>query len=358
MGYLESGGVRLYYEETGRGAPIVFLHEFSGDHRSWAPQVRAFSRRHRCVTYSARGYPPSDVPDDPGAYSQDIAVADTVAVLDALGIDRAYLVGLSMGGFTALHTGLRHLDRVRSLAIAGVGYGTAHDDAWKADVENLAAFYADDPEAAAASHGSASVRVPFMVKDRRGWQEFADALAEHPAAGAANTLRRVQGRRPNLYGLEAELAGLEAPLLVMAGDEDEPCLEPSLWLKRAVPMAGLVVLPRSGHTLKPGGAGLVQPIPAGVPRHGRGRGLDPPRPPLRPGRPPPRRPLKCRPRRPAPRRVAALFDNQSSGVGICKSKSTAPSRGAGGKAGPTEQTGSPAMWRRTPTSRRSAAAPS
>ncbi len=249
MGYLESGGVRLYYEETGRGAPIVFLHEFSGDHRSWAPQVRAFSRRHRCVTYSARGYPPSDVPDDPGAYSQDIAVADTVAVLDALGIDRAHLVGLSMGGFTALHTGLRHPDRVRSLAIAGVGYGTAHDDAWKADVENLAAFYADDPEAAAASHGSASVRVPFMVKDRRGWQEFADALAEHPAAGSANTLRRVQGRRPNLYGLEAELAELEAPLLVMAGDEDEPCLEPSLWLKRTVPMAGLVILPRSGHTL-------------------------------------------------------------------------------------------------------------
>lgn len=116
-------------------------------------------------------------------------------------------------------------------------------------MENLAAFYADDPEGAAASHGSASVRVPFMVKDRRGWQEFADALAEHPAAGSANTLRRVQGRRPNLYGLKAELAGLEAPLLVMAGDEDEPCLEPSLWLKRTVPMAGLVILPRSGHTL-------------------------------------------------------------------------------------------------------------
>ena len=165
--------------------------------------------------------------------------------LDALGIDRAHLVGLSMGGFTALHTGLRHPDRVRSLAIAGVGYGTAHDDAWKADVENLAAFFADDPEGAAASHGSASVRVPFMVKDRRGWQEFADALAEHPAAGSANTLRRVQARRPNLYGLEAELAGLEAPLLVMAGDEDEPCLGPSLWLKRTVPMAGLVILPRS-----------------------------------------------------------------------------------------------------------------
>lgn len=97
-----------------------------------------------------------------------------MAVLDALGIDRAHLVGLSMGGFTALHTGLRHPDRVRSLAIAGVGYRTAHDDARKADVENLAAFYADDPEAAAASHGSASVRDYHHVPG--GLQIFVDTL--------------------------------------------------------------------------------------------------------------------------------------------------------------------------------------
>lgn len=97
-----------------------------------------------------------------------------MAVLDALGIDRAHLVGLSMGGFTALHTGLRHPDRVRSLAIAGVGYRTAHDDARKADMENLAAFYADDPEAAAASHGSASVRDYHHVPG--GLQIFVDTL--------------------------------------------------------------------------------------------------------------------------------------------------------------------------------------
>lgn len=249
MPYLESGAIRLYYEDTGRGTPILFIHEFSGDHRSWEPQVRAFSRRHRCVSFDARGYPPSDVPDDPAEYSQDNAVGDAVAVLAALDIDRAHLVGLSMGGFTALHTGLRHPDRVRSVVIAGVGYGTSHDDAWQDDVENLAGFYAADPRGAAASHGSTAVRVPFMVKDGRGWQEFAEQLAEHPAAGSANTLRGVQARRPNLYHLETELAALEMPLLVMCGDEDEPCLEPSLYLKRTIPMAALVVLPRSGHTL-------------------------------------------------------------------------------------------------------------
>jgi len=249
MPYLESDGTRLYYEETGRGTPIVFVHEFSGDHRSWEPQVRAFGRRYRCVTFSARGYPPSDVPEDPAAYSQDQAVADVIAVLDGLEIEQAHLVGLSMGGYTALHTGLRNPDRVISLAIGGVGYGTSHDDSWKDDVENLAAFYGDDPVDAAASHGSAPGRVPFMIKDPRGWQEFADQLAEHPAVGSANTMRGVQGRRPNLYDIEPELVALDVPLLVMTGDEDEQCLDPSLWMKRTIPMAGLTVFPRSGHTL-------------------------------------------------------------------------------------------------------------
>jgi pimeloyl-ACP methyl ester carboxylesterase len=249
MPYLQSGGIKLYYEETGSGTPLVFVHEFSGDHRSWEPQVRHFARRYRCVTFDARGYPPSDVPTDPEAYSQDFAVADLLAVLDALDIDRAHLVGLSMGGFTALHFGRRHPDKVRSLAIGAVGYGTAHDDRWKADVESLASFYADDPEGAARSHGSAPGRIPFMLKDPRGWQEFADHLREHPSTGSANTMRGVQGRRPNLYDLRDELAMMNSPLLVICGDEDDQCLEPSLFLKRVIATAALAVLPRTGHTI-------------------------------------------------------------------------------------------------------------
>jgi pimeloyl-ACP methyl ester carboxylesterase len=249
MPYVQSGAVRLYYESTGSGTPLVFVHEFSGDHRSWEPQVRYFGRRYLCVTYDARGYPPSDVPTDPAAYSQDTAVADLLAVIDALDIDRAHFVGLSMGGFTVLHFGRRYRERVRSLAIGGVGYGTSHDDTWKADVEHLAAFYAEDPEGAAKSHGAAPGRIPFMVKDPRGWQEFADQLGGHASVGSANTMRGVQGRRPNLYDLEAELAAMTSPLLIMCGDEDDQCLEPSLYLKRTTPTAALTVLPRSGHTL-------------------------------------------------------------------------------------------------------------
>lgn len=251
MPFARNGALALYYEVTGRGTPVVFVHEFSGDHRSWEPQVRYFSRRYRCVTYDARGYPPSDVPPDPAAYSQDLAVADLLAILDHLEIDQAHIVGLSMGGFTTLHFGLRHPDRARSLAIAGVGYGSTadHDRSWLDDVAGLAEFYEQDVAAAAASHGSAPGRIAFMVKDPRGWAEFATQLAEHSSAGSAMTMRGVQGGRPNLYDLRDELAELQLPLLVITGDEDEPCLEPGLFLKRTVPAAGLAVLPRSGHTV-------------------------------------------------------------------------------------------------------------
>src|SRR5215471_17126689 len=116
-------GVTLHAEEAGQGEALVFIHEFAGDHRSWEPQVRYFSAAYRCVTYAARGYPPSQVPADPAAYSQARAVADAVAVLDGLDIEKTHVVGLSMGGFAALHLVLRHPGRVISAVVAGTGYG-------------------------------------------------------------------------------------------------------------------------------------------------------------------------------------------------------------------------------------------
>jgi len=116
-------GVRLYLEETGSGAPIVFVHEFAGDHRSWEPQVRFLSRWFRCITFNARGYPPSDVPEDPTRYSQARASNDIRDVLAHCGIERAHIVGLSMGGFATLHFGITYPSRARSLLISACGYG-------------------------------------------------------------------------------------------------------------------------------------------------------------------------------------------------------------------------------------------
>src|SRR5215468_11553968 len=191
--------VKLYYEDSGSGIPIVFVHEFAGDYRSWEPQVRYFARGYRCITYNARGYPPSDVPAEGERYSQDRARDDIRAVLDALKIDKAHIVGLSMGGFAALHFGFTYPDRARSLVIAGCGYGAAPDKRAQFSAEAEAAakqFEQASMAKAAEGYALGPTRVQFQNKDPRGWQEFADQLAEHSAAGSARTMRGVQARRP------------------------------------------------------------------------------------------------------------------------------------------------------------------
>jgi pimeloyl-ACP methyl ester carboxylesterase len=245
-------GVRLHYEVTGDGTPVLFIHEFAGDHRSWEPQLRAFARRYRCISYAARGYPPSDVPGELEAYSQERAVADAVAVLDAAGADRAHIVGLSMGGFCTLHLGLRHPERALSLVVAGTGYGAQPEkqEAFRAESNVIAdAFRDEGAERVAVRYAVGPARVQFENKDPRGHAEFAAALAAHDSTGAALTMAGVQARRPSLYDLTDELGELAVPTLLVVGDEDEGCLEPALMLKRTIPTAALVTLPRTGHTV-------------------------------------------------------------------------------------------------------------
>ena len=244
-------GVSLHVESTGRGAPLLFIHEFAGDHRSWEPQVRYFSAAFRCITYAARGYPPSDVPTDPAAYSQQRAVADAVAVLDGLDIPAAHVVGLSMGGFTTLHLVLRHPERVLSAVAAGAGYGAPPDRqaAFQAESAAIAAaFEAEGAAAVAKWYALGPARVQFQNKNPRGWAEFAAALTRHDSLGSALTMRGVQAARPSLYALREDFTQVAVPLLILAGDEDDGCLETALMLKRAILTAGLVILPRTGHT--------------------------------------------------------------------------------------------------------------
>ena len=244
-------GVTLHAEDTGTGAPLLFIHEFAGDHRSWEPQVRFFSGGYRCITYAARGYPPSGVPGDEAAYSQERAVADAVAVLDGLGVGRAHVVGLSMGGFTALHLTLRHPDRVASAVVAGAGYGAQPDrqEAFRAECEAIAtAFETEGAQRVATRYAVGPARVQLQNRNPRAWAEFAAALGEHSALGAALTMRGVQATRPSLYHLRDELAQVRTPVLLVAGDEDEGCLEPVLMLKRTMGSSGLAILPRTGHT--------------------------------------------------------------------------------------------------------------
>ncbi|MGI9334987.1 MAG: alpha/beta fold hydrolase [Gammaproteobacteria bacterium] len=245
-------GVRLWYEEAGHGDTLLFVHEFGGDHRSWEPQLRFFSRRYRCVTYGARGYPPSDVPDHAESYSQARAVQDAIAMLDHLGAEQAHVVGLSKGGFTAVHLGLDFPERARSLVVAGCGYGAEkkHAEYFRSvSLEVARQFEAQGSQAFAETYALGSARVQFQNKDPRGWREFADQLGEHSALGSANTMLGVQARRPSLYDLEDRLKAMPVPTLVVNGDEDDHCLQPGLYLKRTIPACGLFVLPKTGHTI-------------------------------------------------------------------------------------------------------------
>jgi pimeloyl-ACP methyl ester carboxylesterase len=245
-------GVRLYFEEAGSGSPIVFVHEFGGSHRSWEPQMRALSRRHRCITFAARGYPPSDVPEDHEAYSQALAVNDIAAVMDAANIERAHVVGLSMGGFAALHFGLELPARALSIVVAGAGYGAEKqfEDYFRnvsLDVANQ--FEQQGSRQFAKTYALGASRVQFQNKDPRGWREFADLLALHSERGAANTMRGVQARRPSIYDLEERLRAMMVPTLVVSGDEDDHCLQPALFMKKVIPACGLLILPKTGHTI-------------------------------------------------------------------------------------------------------------
>jgi pimeloyl-ACP methyl ester carboxylesterase len=245
-------GVKLYYEEVGQGTPIVFVHEFADDIKGWAAQVKFFARRYRTIAYNARGYPPSDVPADAERYSQAQAAEDIKAILDHLKLDKAHVVGLSMGGYATLHFGLMFPERALSLMVGGAGYGSVSTDraSFHKDTDVVIAQFEQGGMAKVAEfYTRGPTRVQFMAKDPVGWQEFYDRFAGGSALGHANTMRGVQRRRPSIFELETKLERLEVPTLIMTGDEDEPCLEPALFMKRKIRTSGLVVIPNSGHAI-------------------------------------------------------------------------------------------------------------
>jgi 3-oxoadipate enol-lactonase len=248
--------VRLYYEEVGQetkfGVPILFVHEFASDHRGWEPQLREFGKRYRCIAYSARGYTPSDVPSNASAYSYQHVMCDAVAVLDHLKVERAHLIGLSMGGYTSLQVALNHPKRVGSLVLAGTGSGSERwytQDFHKHSRELGDLFEREGAKRVADTYGLGPSRVPFLLKDPRGFAEFTARLVEHDARGSANTSRGFQGARPSLYDFASDIARLATPALIVVGDEDARCIEPSLFLKDTLPASGLVVMPKTGHVV-------------------------------------------------------------------------------------------------------------
>jgi pimeloyl-ACP methyl ester carboxylesterase len=242
-------GVELAYQESGHGFPLIWCHEFAGSMESWEPQVHFFARRYRVITYNARGYPPSEVPSDPAAYSQDIAVEDLFGLVQHLGIEQAYIGGLSMGGSLALHFGIRHPEHCRALIVAAAGSGSTNPDEFRANSRALADRLEAEGGAGFSDYGAGPTRVQLRRKDPAGYETFARLLAAHSPQGSAHTMRGVQAGRPPIFVWQEQMQALQVPTLVLVGDEDEPCIEPSLFMKQNILSCGLAVFPQSGHAI-------------------------------------------------------------------------------------------------------------
>lgn len=243
-------GTRLYYEESGDGVPIVFVHEFSGDLRSWAPQVRYFRRGHRCIAFNARGYPPSDVPEQVSKYSQALAVDDLAAIMRHLKIRKAHIIGCSMGSQSTLHFGLTYPAMAMSLTMIGAGSGSnyaSRADQKRAAEENARRYEGQGLAAMLQRVRKAPNRVRLKEKNPRAWDDFGRRFMEHSALGCANIQRGIQGRRPPITSLGKNISALKVPTHMVVGDEDTGAIEPSLFVKRTSPAARLTIVPATGH---------------------------------------------------------------------------------------------------------------
>jgi pimeloyl-ACP methyl ester carboxylesterase len=251
MPHIETNGIQLYYETSGQGTPVVFIHEFAGDYRSWEDQIRFFNRRYQTIVYNARGIPPTEVPEDVSLYNQDHAVADLAGLIRALDLAPAHLVGLSMGGYASLHLSLSHPELVRSAVVAGCGYGSepGQQEQFKADANEAANRFEKDFAKFASIYTSGPTRVQLERKDSIAYARFKREFAERSATGAALTMRGLQASRPTVYELEDAMKASRVPTLILTGDEDDPCLEPGIFMKRTIPTSALITFPNAGHLI-------------------------------------------------------------------------------------------------------------
>ena len=250
MPIVRVNGVDLYHEITGDGTPLVWSHEFGGDYRSWEPQVRYFSRRHRVVTYNHRGYPPSSVPKAAGEYSQNLLVEDLHQLLRHLALGPVHLGGCSMGANVARDFAIAHPEMLRSLIMIGAGAGSVNRQAFLAGQAEIAAGLDREGQTSRIRNfESIPTRTTFKQKDPRGFAEFLRQASEHDAQACAHLAREVMSKRKTVQELESGLRGLRTPTLIMVGDQDAPCVEPSLMMRALLPHAGLDVFPACGHTV-------------------------------------------------------------------------------------------------------------
>jgi pimeloyl-ACP methyl ester carboxylesterase len=241
-------GIRLYYEATGKGRPVVFVHGFGCGIRSWDLQIPALAPKHRVIAYDVRGHGLSEAPTAASAYSQPTSVEDLRQLLAALKIRRTALVGLSMGGNIALNFALAHPSLVSALVVADTGAGSDGHADWVATTHAFAAALdAGGTEAFADMAMASPLFSPYCARGPAAQRFIRACLMTHRARGVAHTAREVLAKRPRIYELEPRLAALRVPTLLIVGDGDDPCLKIHDFMARTIPGARSLVLRATGH---------------------------------------------------------------------------------------------------------------
>jgi pimeloyl-ACP methyl ester carboxylesterase len=230
MSYLDRDGVRIYYEQRGAGPAVLLSHGYCASARMWQGQMDALSDSYHLIAWDMRGHDRSDSPDDPALYSHEATIHDMAAVLDACGIGRAVIAGLSLGGFMSLAFHLAHPARTEALMLFDTGPGYKKDEgrgAWNRLAHSMAAAY--EKNGLAAAGASAEV-----------------AVAHHRSAqGLAHAARGMLAQKDGRV-IES-LPLIKVPTLVLVGENDKQFRPSADYMAAKIPGAEKVILEQAGH---------------------------------------------------------------------------------------------------------------
>lgn len=245
-------GLNINYQLKGpeEAACVVFLHGFSLGHKMWDPQVNEFAGKYKILRYDLRGQGESESPQDPEEYKQSESIADLLGLLDQLEVEKAFLVGLSNGGNVATHFALNHSERVAGVVICDTGAGSDDPEAWKRQTDAWADLIeVSGPAAFADQYLNSDILnlQPYFQREPGAFDRYKAIIAASNPLGLIHTLRSTVGSRVSLYSLEERLRQMTLPAMVIVGDRDHLCTNPSQFLARTIPNARLEVLPDCGH---------------------------------------------------------------------------------------------------------------
>ena len=245
MAFSEINGIKLYHEEHGSGVPLLLIMGFTANATAWEVAIPGLAKQHRVIAFDNRGSGRSDQPEGP--YSMAQLADDAVALLDQLGIDRAHVYGVSMGGMIAQHVYLRHPDRVISLTLGCTTPGGPHAvQAPPEVVQTLLAATSMTPLEAFEANLPILYSDAFVAAHKQELLERAKKYADLRA-----TPQGVQGQMQAIVGHDTyeRLPDFRVPTLVLHGDADQLVMTANgKILADRIPDATLILYPGARHS--------------------------------------------------------------------------------------------------------------